>query len=384
MVVIDTEAARKVRTVKFKKPGGSGFSMKKTFLVLLVIACLAATMYTGYLLFTRQTNPTVGTIILLANIGVLIWNISVLRKYRVGVGTIISILVVIALLGATISAFAGVEPFSDAKAEVVAWFQKAGSQTPEFNLPPASEYPADISGRVTVTETVMAKYDRNKPDKWELTPKEGQIFWIVDISVKNKSYENAVTASYKDWVVAAGDKVYQAPGAFMDIWPSSKMSVPLGQTGRTTFRFSIPNILQISEAKICYQGQEPYSYGSLSSGEKVAVYDWDLKKAIVESKDEASQITKPAAQSRPQGFYVCTVMGGGKSALEFEGDRMTITDNFYGKRVFRYEISSDGISFDAVDVISGEVHTAFFRYNQEEDCVLLRYPILGILVYWKE
>ena len=151
------------------------------------------------------------------------------------------------------------------------------SSTP---IPSASEYPADISGRVTITETVTAKYDRNKPDKWELTPNEGQIFWIVDILVKNKAYENAVTASYKDWSIVAGDKVYQAPGAFMDIWPSSKMNVPLGQTGQTTFRFSVPNVLQISEAKICYQGQEPYSNGSLSSGGKVAVYDWDLQKAV--------------------------------------------------------------------------------------------------------
>ena len=63
---------------------------------------------------------------------------------------------------------------------------------------------------------------------------------------------------------------------------------------------------------------------------------------------------------------------------------MTIIDNLYGKRVFTYKISSDGLSFDAVDVITGEEERSFFRYNKEEDCVILRYPILGTLLYWRE
>lgn len=149
--------------------------------------------------------------------------------------------------------------------------------------PPASEYPADISGHVIIAEKVIAKYDRNKPDTTELTPLEGQIFWIVDISVNNKAYENPVTASYKDWKIVAGDKVYDSQKPFMDIWPSTDMSVPVGDSGETIIRFPVPDTLEVSSAKLSYQGQEPYSYGNLSGGDKVAVYDWDLKKVVEET-----------------------------------------------------------------------------------------------------
>ncbi len=149
--------------------------------------------------------------------------------------------------------------------------------------PPTSEYPADISGRVTIAEKVIAKYNRNKPDTMELTPLERKVFWIVDISVKNKSYEDVVTASYKDWKIVAGDKVYDSPKPFMDIWPSTAMNVVVGATGKTTFRFTVPDTLKVSSAKLCYQGQEPYSCGKLTGGDKVAVYNWDLGVARVES-----------------------------------------------------------------------------------------------------
>jgi|GEM_PF-392952 len=151
------------------------------------------------------------------------------------------------------------------------------SSTP---IPSASEYPADISGRVTIAETVKAKYDRNKPDTMELNPLEGKIFWIVDISVANKTYKGEITANYKDWKIIAGSEVYDAQKPFMDIWPSVAMTVPVGGTGQTIIRFPVPDTLKVSDAKFSYQGQEPYSYGKLTGGEMVAVYDWDLKKVV--------------------------------------------------------------------------------------------------------
>lgn len=105
----------------YKRPK-SRYRWRKSFLVLLVIACLVAAGWTGYLLFTNQTDPIVGTIILVADVGVLIWNISALKKYRVGAGTVVSILLIVALLGGTASAFASVEPFTDAKDKVVEFF----------------------------------------------------------------------------------------------------------------------------------------------------------------------------------------------------------------------------------------------------------------------
>jgi len=155
-----------------------------------------------------------------------------------------------------------------------------GCALPSATSPPASEYPADISGRVIIAEKVRAKYNRDKPDTMELTPLEGKIFWIVDISVKNKTYKDLVTASYKDWKIVAGDKVYDSQKPFMDIWPSTSMSVLVGAAGETTFRFAVPDTLKVSGTKLCYQGQEPYSYGKLTGGDRVAVYDWDLREEI--------------------------------------------------------------------------------------------------------
>ena len=107
---------------------GGGSSVRKAFLIFLLIACLAATVWAGYLLFTNRTDPVVGTIIFGANIGVLIWNISVLRKWRVGARTIVAIAMVITFLGATTGAFAGVKPFSDAKDKLTGYFPASSSE----------------------------------------------------------------------------------------------------------------------------------------------------------------------------------------------------------------------------------------------------------------
>ena len=62
--------------------------MKKAFLVLLVIVCLSVAGWNAYLLFTNQTDRLIGWIILAVSIGVLFWNISVLRAYRIGAGSV--------------------------------------------------------------------------------------------------------------------------------------------------------------------------------------------------------------------------------------------------------------------------------------------------------
>lgn len=316
----------------------------KIFLILLIVACVVATIYTGYLLFTHRTNWGVGAIVLAADIGVLIWNISVLRKYRVGTGTVISILVVIALLGATVSAFAGVEPFSDAKAEVVAWFQEVGSQTPTPQSPPASKYPADIIGHVTITETVKAKYPSgpHKGETMEMTPLEGQIFWIADISVKNKFYEDAVTASSSHWKILVDDKGYEVPRPFTGIQSAYPLSVPMGETGKTTIRFSVPDTLKVSSAKLCYQGQEPYSYGKLTSGDKVAVYDWDLKRAV--------EGTEGAGQTAVAEDWLFTLHG---QHWKKDGTlivKLTIT-NLNGRRDFGFLGNFDLVAIDSTNKI---------------------------------
>lgn len=156
--------------------------------------------------------------------------------------------------------------------------------TPEAT-PAHSEYPADISGQVIVAEKMKCL------TAIAVTPhKEGDIFWIVDISVKNNAYNDPVEAnlqtSYKGWAIIANDKTYMPV-----VCGSSKTNPPidltLGQKGKFMLYFSMPQTLQISSAQICYKDQEPYSYGSLSFVDKVTAYDWGSKTIIpptIESK----------------------------------------------------------------------------------------------------
>ncbi|MCD6453321.1 MAG: hypothetical protein J7K77_03440, partial [Dehalococcoidales bacterium] len=227
------------------------YPKRKSFLIFLLVACLGALIYAGYLLFTHKTDPVIGTIILAADIGVLIWNISVLRKWKVGARTIVAIAVVIAVLGATTGAFAGIQPFSTAKNELVTWFQKAPSQPSEQQLPPsavpipsstptppASECPADISAEVIITNTVLWRnFKLNKQN--EMIPiGENRALWVVEISVKNNSYEKPITAVWDKslslsmpvgrewamWSVVVDDEIVGAPEG-VDIHIPPPMSV---------------------------------------------------------------------------------------------------------------------------------------------------------------
>ena len=90
--------------------------IRKLFLNLLVIAGLGLVTWTGYLLFTHQTDTISGTVTLLLEVGFLIWIISVLRspKYkRIKPGFK---LVLFSLLGITlVCTFAGIEPLATYK-----------------------------------------------------------------------------------------------------------------------------------------------------------------------------------------------------------------------------------------------------------------------------
>ena len=90
--------------------------IRKLFLNLLVITGLALLLWTGYLLFTHQTDTTLGIVTFLLEVGFLIWIISVLRspKYRRIKPSFK--LVFLPLLGITVvCAFAGLEPLATYK-----------------------------------------------------------------------------------------------------------------------------------------------------------------------------------------------------------------------------------------------------------------------------
>jgi hypothetical protein len=148
------------------------------------------------------------------------------------------------------------------------------------STPPASEYPADISGHVTIAEKVKHSTVIAVPPN-----SDSNIFWIVDISVKNNTYSDPVEASletgYGGWRINTNDKVYYPRAS------DEELSIALGQTGQFVLYFEVPRSLQINDAQICYQGQEPYSYGELTGGDKVAAYDWYLKRVVEKTPEVA-------------------------------------------------------------------------------------------------
>ena len=88
----------------------------RVLLALLIPVCVGVIGYSGYLLFTQHTNSVTIVITFAAAIVVLVWNISALRPWwRVRAGTIVGIFLVIALLGTTTAAFAGIEPMATYK-----------------------------------------------------------------------------------------------------------------------------------------------------------------------------------------------------------------------------------------------------------------------------
>ena len=142
--------------------------------------------------------------------------------------------------------------------------------------PPASEYPADIIGRVTIAKKIVLGGTERTPS---LSGREE--FWIVEVSVKNKEYPLSV-ASMSDPSI---------PLPKLDplgyIWLLNDMppqfihplvTVPPEQSGKIILGFEVRAGLNPSNYQICYKGQEPFSYGELITGDTVAVYDWDLKK----------------------------------------------------------------------------------------------------------
>jgi len=150
------------------------------------------------------------------------------------------------------------------------------------SAPPASEYPADIIGRVTIAEKVMVEGEQDKSFGGNI------VYWIVEVSVKNKNYERPINSKYdpsiplpKDvsvgqvWSIIVNGKVWATP-----IFDSPPITVPQGQSGNMIFSFAFQtdDDTKVSDTQISYRGQEPFYYGELINGDTVAVYDWDLKK----------------------------------------------------------------------------------------------------------
>jgi hypothetical protein len=99
----------------------SRFSFRKLLLNILVLVCIAVPIWTAHQMFVSHTLSLMyGGIILAVDIGVLIWNIAVLRHYRYSTPNFwLTTLVIVGCL--VILSFVGVQPFEDYRESTVDW-----------------------------------------------------------------------------------------------------------------------------------------------------------------------------------------------------------------------------------------------------------------------
>ena len=124
--------------------------IRKLFINLLVIAGLGLVAWTGYLLFTHQTDATSGTVTFLLEVGFLIWIISVLRSHKYKRIKPSFKLVFFSLLGiALVCSFAGIEPMSSVKDRATAWVGEKWETV--TSVTPAPTFPTSVPEGVTST-----------------------------------------------------------------------------------------------------------------------------------------------------------------------------------------------------------------------------------------
>lgn len=97
-----------------------GVVVLKSFLCLLVVVGFVDIIYRGYILFTHQINPVIGTILFLVEVGLWIWIVVVLRMPKYQHSKPSFWLVFGAVLGVIlICAFAGIQPLATYKDNII-------------------------------------------------------------------------------------------------------------------------------------------------------------------------------------------------------------------------------------------------------------------------
>jgi hypothetical protein len=166
---------------------------------------------------------------------------------------------------------------------------------------PSSKYAADISGKVTIVDKISF-IDSKSGNQFTWDGGGGLYkYWVIDLSVKNIVYRNPIKSfylysdplpkgiGYTDvWsLVSSNNKSieilfnnYSGSSQGVGNFIPNYQSIKNGETGKFTLIFGVQNST-VSDSRIVYRGEEPFSYGLLFGGDKVVAYDWDLKKAIV-------------------------------------------------------------------------------------------------------
>ncbi len=147
--------------------------------------------------------------------------------------------------------------------------------------PPSSSYPADITARIYVTSTLRVGF--GDAEQATVTPRVGNVLWIANIYAKNKSYPKPMLGTYAEWAIKAGNNSYILPNAMRVLRYEPMMNAEVGQTKGMKTAFEVPSSLSIEDAQLVYTGQQPYSYGTLVDGGRVAAYDFDANRPMAVS-----------------------------------------------------------------------------------------------------
>ncbi len=138
---------------------GIPLGIRKLSLNLLVIAGLGLVAWTGYLLFTQQTDATSGTVVLLLEVGFLIWIVSILRSPKYKRIKPSFKLVLFPLLGIVlVCAFAGIEPLATYKDISIDFVTTQVGEVTEFikETAPTQE---DVASAVAKVEPAVVRVE---------------------------------------------------------------------------------------------------------------------------------------------------------------------------------------------------------------------------------
>jgi len=162
--------------------------MKKALLTLFVFICLMATIYSGYLLFTKEISAVAGSALLAIGILLSIWGITLAqrRKYRLKRGTFIMALVLIALFASATGAYAGYEPLAGAKDKLTNVFEGNEEEPGREEIELYAVPPAGMLGSWKQERLHTLKYWEGKDSK-EITYKADKTPLVLNAGHKRTS-----------------------------------------------------------------------------------------------------------------------------------------------------------------------------------------------------
>jgi hypothetical protein len=232
-------------------------------------------------------------------------------------------------------------------------------------VPNSSSYPVEITGRVTVANTIVVNQKQTKPPQGE--------YWIVQASITNKEYQLPIKTDNM-WTIE-----YLESGHFGQIGSSlssrsfpSDITIPQGKSGQIILCFMItPLGINPNDCRICLagyaskNGQIRDSYGKLKNKGIVAeIYDWDSQKIL-----QVGKVVTPFTV--PLGIYTANIGLGVPATLTFKsGNIIDINSDIGGRGVGRYTISSDSSRIIIVDLVTNDINTFSFKYVADAQCVV--------------